>query len=267
DTDPASGNSSLYSHPNSGDSKSWKTTVGGAYTISLDTVALSVTFTSTPLTIGISGGAQGLAPGENATFTATGNATEIGATVTWSVTGGNSGSNSTTVSGGTLTLDSAEWITHTLTVKAEVLGEEATAQVAVIDPKVYLVGFMNSWNPVGLEMTRGSSDAIKHLFTWTGSLSSERDFRMHRDNSDTDTNNWSRLWFAPNGTTEDTNNRVYGIHSGHHEDMLVDRWGDGGSGTDRKWQITSWGEGDGTYTITFNAAAKTLTVTRNNDAQ
>jgi hypothetical protein len=128
--------------------------------------------------------------------------------------------------------------------------------VPVIDGEVYIVGFMNGWDNGGTAMTRGATNNTRHLFTWTGTLSNDKDFRMHHGGGSA----WSRPWFTPTGKTETEGDRIYGINNDWHMNMPVDRWDSEGS-TERKWQITDWG--DGTYTITFNAAAKTLDVTKN----
>jgi hypothetical protein len=260
------------SSSSSGSDNNWVTTHGGKYTITLytagaDATDMKVVFTSTKQVIEITGGPSALAPGENEAFTYTATVNDSGASVAWAVYGDGVDSHSpqsgTQVSNGTLTLDNNEWIGHTLFVTATSLGETVQSSdypllaVPVLDAAVYIVGFMNTspWDNAGTLMTRGSTGETKHLFTWTGHLSNNKDFRMHRGGG----SDWSRPWFTPTGKN-DTDNTTYGINESHHTNMPVDRWANAGN-SERKWQITGWG--DGSYTITYNAAAKTLDVTKN----
>jgi hypothetical protein len=262
---PTTGVQSVTTGSNPTDKIQFAPTHGGKYDIELNTVTNQVTFASTQQVITLtSTPPTGLALGDTTTFTVERALTDV--PLKWSVYGDTTEHTNALAAAGTsvteaglLTVGATDWVGHALYIVVESLGEiYTTPAVAVIDPKVYIVGFMNSWNNAGTEMIKGNTDATKHLFTWTGSLSDSCDFRMHRGGGDA----WSRPWFAPNPTEGD----IYGINSGHHENMPVIRW-ENASETNKKWQITSWGEGSSDYTITFNAAAKTLTVTRDNDAQ
>jgi hypothetical protein len=241
----------------------WTGSQGGIYEISLNTVTEKVMFTTiTKQAITITGGPSALAPGETGTFTYTTTISETDAPVTWNVYGdgvnGHVPQNGTQISNGTLTLGSDEWIGHKLYVTATSLDETVQSSdypalgVPVIDPDVYILGTLNNWETAGVLMTRGAANE-GHLFTWTGDLSGEKIFRMHIG----DGSEWARTWFTP----PPTDNGEYGIHSEHHTDIPVVRWENPGDAGNRNWRI-SWD--DGNYTIVFNAAAKTLNVTKNN---
>jgi hypothetical protein len=245
--------------------KDWKTSHGGEYTITLDTVASTVTFTSTPQTVAIINLVEGLAPGETHTFDTilTGvTLPDTGAAVTWTVTGGGI-SDGTSPTGtaitatGLLTLGSGEWITHTLTITATTaLNETNSTTVKVIDAKVWLVGAMNSWdNNPGTEMTRTEAS-----FTWTGTINGGDYFRFAVDNQ----NSWDRQWLLPTGT--DAINKSYWITTSNLSSLLpVDRFDEPKSSEDRNWFLADTGPdtpGSGTYTLTYNAVTGQLTVVK-----
>ncbi|MDR2743428.1 MAG: hypothetical protein LBB98_14955 [Treponema sp.] len=245
---------------NSSGDNSWKVTHGGKYTITLNTGSMVVAFESTKQVITITGGPSALAPGENGTFTYTTTITGASAPVTWNVYGDGVDrhvpQNNTDVSNGFLTLGSGEWIGHKLFVTVTSLGETVESKqypvlaVPIIDPEVYIAGDMSNWND-GTKMERGTTPATLHLFTWAGSLSTDCYFRMYRGPGISGND---KPWFTP--PTDD----AYGINSGHCINLSVVRWDNSGT-TNRNWKITPWG--DGQYTITFNAADRTLDVTKN----
>jgi hypothetical protein len=254
--------------------KDWKTSHGGQYTVTLNTAASpvpTVTFTSTKQTVTITDTVAGLAPGETHTFgtTLTGVTSGGGEAVTWTVTGG--GTNTVITTGGILTLDTDEWITtneeitHTLTITATTaLNETASTSVVVIDANVWLVGAMNGWNNTpGTKMDRNRPEA---LFTWTGSINSDgnREFRFAvSDNSDYSEGDdkWKRIWLIPTGMNQ--SNPLYWIKN-LSDTFYVTRYNDRGSDHGCGWYLAKsdqGGPGDGTYTLTYNAVTRTLTVT------
>jgi hypothetical protein len=248
--------------------KDWETSHGGQYTVTLNTAASTVTFVSTPQIVTITNPVAGLAPGEENTFGITVTSGD-GAAVTWTVTGGGIGSGTGTgtaiTTGGVLTLGSGEWITHTLTITATTaLNETASTTVGVIDAKVWLVGAMNGWNNApGTEMDRNRPEA---LFTWTGSINGGDQFKFAvSDNSDysESEDKWKRIWLIPPDRNE--NDKLFWIKN-LSDTFSVYRYGSAGSDNQCGWYFAKdsdgeGGPGNGTYTLTYNAVTKTLTVT------
>jgi hypothetical protein len=254
--------------PASGSNNAWQTSHGGRYTITLDTAKSTVAFSSTKQVITITGGPSALAPEESAAFTYT---TTIADPVTWNVYGDNQDhtnalqSNGTGIVDGILTLGGIEWIGHTLYVTATSLGEtvQNTLAVPVIDAKVWYVGDNEeaSWkNDPGLEMSRTIGTP---LFTRTVTIKGERKFRFAYDNN-TNSDNWVRLWLIPPRT--DGSNQLYWIGNDQLSTLLgVTRYENAGSDNGCSWFLpdaSNSGPGEGTYTLTYDAAAKTLTVTK-----
>jgi hypothetical protein len=240
-------------------STSWKTTQGGSYEISLNTVTEKVTFTLTPQVITITSGPSALAPGESGTFACT--AALSDPPVAWAVYGDHVNNHDpqegTQVVDGTLTLGGGEWIGHTLFVTATSLGEFVTWEVPVIDGRVWLVGVMNSWalpskeNVIenAIEMERNGA-----VFTWTGSnINGDSGFRFTVSEGSYDGEEWKRDWLVPHNE----NTTWWEINTGNG--IQRDVYRKAKTKIDSKWTIAE----EGNYTISLNLATKKLTVTKN----
>jgi hypothetical protein len=233
----------------SGTGNSWQTAAEGKYNITLDTAALTVTFTPIPEITAVTAvtGPDRVRLNGTHEFTAAISATH-GATITWSLRG-NARAGTTlvpTVSDGNkavLTVASDE------TAAALILKAESPADAAQFAEKTVAVGFgdiyligddFGGWGISGAASGQMMTNGLNGSYTWSGTMKRGSGFKFH---DDTITGFGDGYWFNAPGNDQATTDDTHGVG------ITV------GSETGKDWKTSHGGQ----YTITLNTAASTVT--------
>jgi hypothetical protein len=236
----------------------WKTTQGGSYAISLDTVNEKVTFTRTDVT----GVTVEVTYGHPMTAVTKING-EVApkGTVTWTVEKSGSGAdpyNNTNINqDGWLALDNYEPTGKQMIVRATSNYNDAASGTCTFTigkyPNVWLVGAMQGWSLPGALMQR-SQDG--QTFTWQGTITNGDYFRFNRTDPITaDSSTWQRNWL---GITWNNDNPRQIDTGSTGDSCTVAEWDNQNpDGNKANWQFSG---ATGTYKIIMDVSAMAIRI-------